>query len=77
MRPGPSRRFRGVQVEPGPQHINPEHMHDEGWPVRLVSSRCDLKTTSDRRNLCRTFLSHGAPALRVDGAAAFLGAPQL
>ena len=52
-------------VEPGPQHINPEHLHAEGWPIRLVSSRCDLKTSSDRRNLCRAFLSHRVPVLLV------------
>ena len=52
-------------VTPGPQNLNPEHLHADGWPIRLVSSRCDLKTASDRRNLCRAFLSHGAPVLLV------------
>ena len=50
-------------VTPGPQHLSSEHLDFPGWPIRLTTSRADLKTSSDRRNLARTFLSHQAPAM--------------
>lgn len=56
-------QFAPHNVPKGPQHIDPEHLHADGWPIRLTTSRCDLKAASDRRNLCRVFLSHGAPAM--------------
>jgi len=44
-------------------HLSPEHLEDPAWPVRLTTSRADLKVPSDRRSLVRAFLSHGAPAM--------------
>ena len=46
-----------------PHHISPEHIEDPGWPIRLTTSRADLKVPSDRRSLARSFFSHGAPAM--------------
>ena len=50
-------------VEPGPHHINADHIHDPRWPIRLSTSRANLKVPSDRRSLGRAFLSHGNPAI--------------
>lgn len=50
-------------VTPGSHHINADHIHDAGWPIRLSTSRANLKVPSDRRSLGRAFLSHGHPAL--------------
>ncbi len=50
-------------VTPQPHHLSDEHLTAPGWPVRLTTSRCDLKCASDRRNLAAAFLSQGAPAM--------------
>ena len=50
-------------VTPQPHHLGDEHLTAPGWPVRLTTSRCDLKCASDRRNLAAAFLSQGAPAM--------------
>lgn len=50
-------------VERKPHHLNPEHIDDPGWPIRLTTSRADLKSPSDRRSLGKAFLSHGGPAI--------------
>ena len=46
-----------------PHHIDPAHVDDPSWPVRLTTCRTDLKVPSDRRSLAKHFLSHGAPAM--------------
>ena len=48
-----------------PHHLDPEHIHDPGWPIHLSTSRADLKVPSDRRSLVKCFLSHAPPALLV------------
>ena len=50
-------------VERRPHHIDPAHISDPGWPIRLSTSHADLKTPSDRRSLLRAFLSRGSPAM--------------
>ena len=50
-------------VERQPHHINPEHLHGVQWPIRLTTSRADLKVPSDRRALARAFFSHGSPGM--------------
>ena len=50
-------------VTPQPHHLSDKHLTTAGWPIRLTTSRCDLKCASDRRNLARTFLAQGAPAM--------------
>ena len=50
-------------VERQEKHLNPEHVLDPNWPIRLTTSRADLKIPSDRRILARAFLAHGAPAM--------------
>ncbi|EOD30978.1 hypothetical protein EMIHUDRAFT_203035 [Emiliania huxleyi CCMP1516] len=50
-------------VERRPHHIDPAHISDPGWPIRLSTSHADLKTPSDRRSLLRAFLSRGCPAM--------------
>ena len=50
-------------VERLPHHLNPEHVLAPGWPIRLTTSRANLKVPSDRRSLAKAFLSHGAPAM--------------
>lgn len=52
--------FAPHNVPRQPHHLNPEHLYDEGWPVRITTSRCDLKSASDRRGLVRTFLAGGS-----------------
>ena len=44
------------------RHLNPEHILDPLWPIRLTTSRADLKVPSDRRSLLRAFASD-APAM--------------
>lgn len=46
-----------------PHHLDPEHIDDEGWPIRLSTSHANLRIPSDRRALAKNFLSHGAPAM--------------
>ena len=50
-------------VPPQAHHLSDQHLTAPGWPVRLTTSRCDLKCSSDRRNLARTFLAQGSPAM--------------
>ncbi|KOO35758.1 hypothetical protein Ctob_011048 [Chrysochromulina tobinii] len=50
-------------VERQEKHLNPEHVLDPNWPIRLTTSRANLKIPSDRRILARAFLAHGAPAM--------------
>ena len=57
------RQFAPHSVQPQAHHISPEHLLDPGWPIRLTTSRADLKTRSDRRNIARTFCSDGLPVL--------------
>ena len=44
-------RWAPHSVEPSAHHLNPEHLLHPGWPVRLTTSRCDLKNSSARRQL--------------------------
>ena len=55
-------RWAPHNVTAGPQHLNPRHLLIDGWPIRLTTSRANLKAPSDRRGLARTFLAHGHPA---------------
>ena len=55
-------RWAPHNVAAGPQHLNPRHLLAAGWPIRMTTSRANLKAPSDRRGLARTFLSHGHPA---------------
>ena len=50
-------------VAPKAHHLSDAHLVASGWPIRLTTSRADLKCASDRRNLARAFLSGGAPAM--------------
>lgn len=50
-------------VERKPHHLSTEHILADGWPIRLTTSRTDLKVPSDRRNLARTFFADGAPVM--------------
>ena len=43
--------------------INADHINDPRWPIRLTTSRANLKVPSDRRGLAKAFLSHGAPSV--------------
>lgn len=52
-----------LNIERKTHHLNPEHVVDDGWPIRLSTSRADLKVPSDRRSLSKHFLSHGGPAM--------------
>ena len=56
-------RWAPHSVELAAHHLNPEHLFAPGWPIRLTTSRADLKNTSARKQLARTFLAHGAPAM--------------
>jgi len=56
-------RWAPHNVARQPHHLSDAHLTFPGWPIRLTSSRADLKTPSDRRGLARTFLSGHAPAL--------------
>lgn len=49
------------------RHLNPEHIHDADWPIRLTTSHSDLKVPSDRRSLLRAFVQ------REDTPAMLLG----
>jgi hypothetical protein len=57
------RQWAPHNVPPQPHHISPEHLLDPDWPIRLTTSRADLKTRSDRRNIARVFCSEGHPVL--------------
>ena len=52
-----------LNVERQAHHVNPEHIMDDDWPIRLSTSRVDLKVPSDRRSLVKYFLSRGSPAM--------------
>lgn len=56
-------RWAPHNTTPQPHHLSAEHILDPGWPIRLSTSRSDLKSPSDRRILARSFLSHGSPAM--------------
>lgn len=56
-------RWAPHSVERQPHHLNPEHLDDPDWPIRLTTSRCNLKSPSDRRGLAHTFLTKGQPTL--------------
>lgn len=55
------RQWAPHNVELQAHHLSTDHVLADGWPIRLTTSRADLKTRSDRRNLARTFLSQGHP----------------
>ena len=50
-------------VPPSTKHLDPEHIYEAGWPIRLTTCRSNLKNACARRQLAREFLSCGAPVL--------------
>eukprot|EP01043_Picozoa_sp_COSAG02_P076106 COSAG02_NODE_16010_length_1121_cov_1.448141_1_plen_301_part_00 len=53
--------------EPTAGQINPAHIHLAGWPIRLSTSKNNLKTPSGRRSIAKTIFEPAAGPVLVLG----------